>query len=131
MPRVALDLNTDADRQKVKGQWRLAEGLVPGEPNEGLTARMLASPPRLPDFDDSGWRICPNVRESLSEGFTFAWYRMILDSSPNQCHVEPAAAAKHLGGGAPPSPSAAGGFAELRVTMLGESGVAGTAGLPD
>ena len=79
MPRVALDLNTDADRQKVKGQWRLAEGLVPGEPNEGLTARMLASPPRLPDFDDSGWRVCQNVRESLSEGFTFAWYRIAVE----------------------------------------------------
>ena len=79
MPRVALDLNADADRQKVKGQWRLAEGLVPGEPNEGLTARMLASPPRLPDFDDSGWRICQNVRESLSEGFTFAWYRIAVE----------------------------------------------------
>ena len=79
MPRVALDLNTDADRQKVKGQWRLAEGLVPGEPNEGLTARMLASPPRLAEFDDSSWRICPNVRESLSEGFTFAWYRIAVE----------------------------------------------------
>ena len=79
MPRVALDLNTDADREKVNGQWRLAEGLVPGEPNEGLTARMLASPPRLPYFDDSGWRVCQNVRESLSEGFTFAWYRIAVE----------------------------------------------------
>ena len=41
MPRIALDLNKEADRQKVKGQWRLGPGLVPGEPNEGLVARIL------------------------------------------------------------------------------------------
>lgn len=34
MPRVALDLNNAEDRQKVKGQWRVAPGLVPGEPKE-------------------------------------------------------------------------------------------------
>ena len=79
MPRVALDLNTSEDREKVKGQWRLATGLVPGEPNEGLTARLLATPARLADFDDSGWEICGNIRESLSEGFTFAWYRITVE----------------------------------------------------
>ena len=41
MPRIALDLNKEADRQKVKGQWRLGPGLVPGEPNEGLVAQIL------------------------------------------------------------------------------------------
>ena len=79
MPRVALDLNTSEDREKVKGQWRVATGLVPGEPNEGLTARLLATPARLADFDDSGWEICGNIRESLSEGFTFAWYRITVE----------------------------------------------------
>ena len=79
MPRVPLDLNTSEDRQKVKGQWRLAEGYNPGEPNEGLTAQFLAVPARLADFDDSSWRVCENVRESLSVGFTFAWYRIAVE----------------------------------------------------
>ena len=55
MPRIALDLNTAEDRQKVKGQWRVAPGLVPGEPNEGLTAQLKASPARQADYDDSRW----------------------------------------------------------------------------
>ncbi|HEX9869222.1 MAG TPA: hypothetical protein VGC99_11610 [Candidatus Tectomicrobia bacterium] len=79
MPRVALDLNTAEDRQKAKGQWRVAPGLVPGEPNEGLTAQLLATPARLADFDDSRWEICSNVRESRSVGFTFAWYRITVE----------------------------------------------------
>lgn len=52
MPRIALDLNNAADRQHASGEWRVAMGLVPGEPNEGLTAQLLASPARLPDYDD-------------------------------------------------------------------------------
>jgi hypothetical protein len=79
MPRIALDLNDAADRQHVKGEWRVAPGLVPGEPNEGLTAQLLASPARLADFDDSGWEVCANVRASLSVGFTFAWYRIAVE----------------------------------------------------
>ena len=79
MPRVALDLNKAEDRQKVKGQWRVAPGLVPGESNEGLTAQLLASPARLADYDDSGWEVCTNIRQSLSVGFTFAWYRMVIE----------------------------------------------------
>ncbi len=83
MPRVALDLNTTEDRQKVKGQWRVAPGLVPGEPNEGLTAQLLATPARLADFDDSRWEVCANVRESRSVGFTFAWYRITVEIPPS------------------------------------------------
>jgi hypothetical protein len=79
MPRVALDLNKDADRQQVKGVWRRGPGLVPGEPNEGLVAQILAAPPRLADFDDSGWEVCTNVRESISVGFTFGWYRIAVE----------------------------------------------------
>ena len=79
MPRVALDLNKETDRQHVKGVWRVGPGLVPGEPNEGLVAQLLAAPPRLADFDDSGWAVCTNVRESLSVGFTFAWYRIAVE----------------------------------------------------
>ncbi len=79
MPRVALDLNPAEDRQKVKGEWRVAMGLVPGEPNEGLTAQLLASPARMADYDDSAWKVCPNIRESMSVGFTFAWYRITVE----------------------------------------------------
>ena len=79
MPRVALDLNNAADRQKVKSEWKVGEGFVPGEPNEGLTARLRASPPRKADFDDSSWSVCADIRESLSVGFTFAWYRTTVE----------------------------------------------------
>ena len=44
MARVALDLNRQADRDKLKATWRRAEGLVPGEPNQGLVATLEASP---------------------------------------------------------------------------------------
>ena len=79
MPRVALDLNSDDDRRKVKAQWRIGPGLVPGQPNEGLTAQLLAAPPRLADFDDSGWDVCTDIRKSISKGFTFAWYRIAVE----------------------------------------------------
>jgi hypothetical protein len=88
MPRVALDLNAAEDRQKVKGQWRVAQGLVPGEPNEGLTAQLLASPARLADYDDSRWEVCTNIRKSLSVGFTFAWYRIAVELPQNIDGVE-------------------------------------------
>ena len=78
MPRMSLDLNKTEDRQKVKGQWRLGPGLVPGEPNEGLTAQLLASPARLANYDDSKWELCSNIRENRSRGFTFAWYRIAI-----------------------------------------------------
>ena len=79
MPRIALDLNKEEDRQKVKGTWRHAMGLVPGEPNQGLVAEMLASPARLKDYDDSGWEVWTNVRELRSVGFTFAWWRITVE----------------------------------------------------
>ena len=78
MPRIALDLNKAEDRQVIKGEWRVAGGLVPSEPNEGLTAQLRASPARLVDYDDSGWETCRNIRESRSVGFTFAWYRLAV-----------------------------------------------------
>jgi len=79
MPRLALDLNKAADRRKVQGEWRVGQGLVPGEANEGLTAQLLASPARLADYDDSRWEVCANIRQSLSKGFTFAWYRIAVE----------------------------------------------------
>ena len=79
MPRIALDLNKAEDRKQVKGEWRFAMGLVPGESNEGLAAQLRATPARLADYDDSKWEVCANVRESHSVGFTFAWYRITVD----------------------------------------------------
>ena len=79
MPRVALDLNDAGDRALVGAEWRMAPGLVPGEPNEGLTARLMATDARLVGYDDSGWEVWPNVRQSLSVGFTFAWYRISVE----------------------------------------------------
>jgi hypothetical protein len=79
MPRVALDLNKESDRQKVKGTWRRALGLVPGEPNQGLVAELEASPARLADYDDSGWEITGNVRDLVSKGFTFGWWRITVE----------------------------------------------------
>ena len=93
MPRIALDLNNAEDRQKVKGEWRVGEGLVPGEPNEGLTSRLLACPAREADFDDSGWRACNDIRVSLSEGFTFAWYRITVEL-PEQANGMPVEGAR-------------------------------------
>ena len=93
MPRVALDLNNASDRAQVKGQWRAAMGLVPGEPNEGLTAQILSSPARLADYDDSGWDVCDNVRQSLSVGFTFAWYRITVQL-PEQVNGMPVAGSR-------------------------------------
>ncbi len=79
MPRIALDLNSGDDLRKVKARWRIGPGLVPGQPNEGLTAQLQAAPPRLVDYDDSGWEVCSNVRKSVSSGFTFAWYRIKVE----------------------------------------------------
>jgi len=79
MPRIALDLNQEADRAKVKGVWRRALGLVPGEPNQGLVAEREGSPARLADYDDSAWEVCTNVRDLVSKGFTFGWWRITVE----------------------------------------------------
>ena len=56
MPRVALDLEQKSDLAVIKSDgWRVAQGLEPGEPNQGLVAEKLASEARLPDYDDSSW----------------------------------------------------------------------------
>jgi hypothetical protein len=79
MPRIALDLNKAEDLKKIRAQWRVGAGLVPGEPNEGLMAQLLNTPARLPDYDDSAWEVCANIRKSRSVGFTFAWYRITVE----------------------------------------------------
>lgn len=78
MIRVTLDLENPTDLQSAHGQWKFAQGFVPGEPNEGLTAQVSGSPARLPDYDDSGWEVCENIQESRSKGFTFGWYRITV-----------------------------------------------------
>ena len=79
MPRLVLDLNDPKDRAVVKGSWRLGRGYVPGEPNQGLVAELKAVDARLRDFDDSGWEEWPDIRQGLSSGFTFAWYRIKVE----------------------------------------------------
>ena len=79
MPRIALDLTRDEDRRKVKSVWRRALGFVPGEPNQGLVAEAEGSNARLPDYDDSRWEVCENLRESVSQGFTFGWFRISIE----------------------------------------------------
>ena len=78
MPRAALNLQDPADLRAVRGQWRFAPGLVPGEPNEGLVSQLAGSPAREVDYDDSHWAICHDLTQGQSRGFTFAWYRIRL-----------------------------------------------------
>ena len=55
MPRVALDLEQKDDLAVIKSDgWRIAQGLEPGQPNQGLVAEKRGSDARLPDYDDSG-----------------------------------------------------------------------------
>ena len=76
MARVALDLENKDDLQVIKAAgWRIAPGLVPGEPNQGLVAERRGSPARLADYDDSGWAL-GDIQERRSVGLTFAWYRL-------------------------------------------------------
>ena len=77
MPRVALDLE-NPDDLAVLGTtgWRIAPGLVPGEPNQGLVAELRSVDARLPDYDDSWWEQDADFQERRSVGFTFAWYRL-------------------------------------------------------
>jgi hypothetical protein len=75
LPRTSLDLQNPQDLTAVRGQWRFAVGLVPGEPNEGLVAQMEGSPARLVDYDDSGWEVTDDLARWRSRGFSFIWYR--------------------------------------------------------
>ena len=83
MKRVALDLGNSEDLQSANAQWKFAPGLVPGEPNEGLTARLSGSPARLAAYDDSGWEVCDDVQVGRSSGLTFGWFRITI-TLPNQ-----------------------------------------------
>ena len=77
MPRVSLDLGDKGDLKVLcTTGWRMAPGLVPGEPNQGLVAELLESPARLADYDDSKWEKDVDIQARLSKGFTFGWYRL-------------------------------------------------------
>ena len=78
MPRAQLDLMDPAVLRTVKGEWRFAPGLVPGEPNEGLVAGLAGSPARLVDYDDSDWEVRKDLTLWHSRGVAFAWYRINL-----------------------------------------------------
>jgi hypothetical protein len=78
MPRGILNLQDPADLAAVRGQWRFAPGLVPGQPNEGLVSQLASSPARLADYDDSGWEVRKDITEWHSRGVTFAWYRITV-----------------------------------------------------
>lgn len=78
MPRIALDLNNQDDLKKLGAQWRVADGYIPGEPNQGLIAETLKTPAREKDYDDSGWEVCDNLRVVRSVGFCWAWYRLLV-----------------------------------------------------
>ena len=71
MPRAVIDLNTSSGLATVKGQWKFAQGLVPGQPNEGLVSQLEGSPARLPDYDYSGWEICNDLAKWITRGFSF------------------------------------------------------------
>ena len=77
MPRANLDLENPDDLAVLGSTgWRIAPGLVPGEPNQGLVAELRSVDARLADYDDSGWEQNANFQERRSVGFTFAWYRL-------------------------------------------------------
>ena len=78
MIRVDLDLQNSEDLRLGNALWKFAQGMVPGEANEGLTAGMDGSPARLADYDDSSWEVCEDFKESRSGGFTFGWYRITV-----------------------------------------------------
>ena len=78
MIRVELNLEDPQDLTAAKAGWRFGPGLVPGEPNEGLSASLAESPARLAEYDDSSWETCDDIRATRSSGFTFGWYRIAV-----------------------------------------------------
>lgn len=78
MARVSLDLGNKEDLKAIKALdgWRVAQGYVPGEPNQGLVAEHKGSPARLADYDDSRWEKNADIQKRYSSGLTFAWYRL-------------------------------------------------------
>ena len=82
MTRTILNLGSESERAIVGVTWRYARGLVPGEKNEGLGARMAGSDARLINFDDSEWETTDNIGKWRSDGLTFIWYRIKITIPP-------------------------------------------------
>ncbi len=76
MPRATLDLQNAGDLAAVGGQWKVAHGFVPDEPNEGIVPEAEGSPCRLPNYDDSGWEDCGDLGAWRRRGVSFIWYRI-------------------------------------------------------
>ena len=76
MPRATLDLQNAGDLAAVGGQWKVAHGFVPDQPNEGIVPEAEGSPCRLPDYDDSGWEDCGDLGAWRRRGVSFIWYRI-------------------------------------------------------
>ena len=74
MARIAINLENPSDLALLQTTgWRIAPGLVPGEPNQGLTAELRESRARLADYDDSWSEKDADLQERRCIGFTFAW----------------------------------------------------------
>ena len=84
MPRATLDLQNAGDLAAVGGQWKVAHGFVPDQPNEGIVPEAEGSPCRLPDYDDSGWEDCGDLGAWRRRGVSFIWYR-IKATLPENC----------------------------------------------
>ena len=80
MPRIELNLNKSDDLRRLRTQWRVGPGLVPGEPNEGLKAQLLRHSGAATRITTTrGGGLLLTIRQSLSVGFTFAWYRITVE----------------------------------------------------
>jgi hypothetical protein len=75
-PRAVFNLPEPTDWRAVQGQWRVAPGLSPGEPHEGLGSQVVGSPARLPDDHDARCDVCHDLTAWPSHGLTFAWDRL-------------------------------------------------------
>ena len=79
MARIVLNLEDSNDLSLLGASgWRRAMGLVPGQPNQGLVAELADSPARSVDYDDSSWDKDVDIQARLSQGFTFAWFRICV-----------------------------------------------------
>jgi len=59
-----LDLENPADLALLSAErWRVAMGVVPGEPHQGRVGEMRESPARLPADDEPWWESTRGVLE--------------------------------------------------------------------
>ena len=72
---------------------RLGIGARGAEP--GTRAELEASPARLADYDDSAWEVTDNVRDLVSTGFTFGWWRITVEL-PEEIDGQPIAGSNLL-----------------------------------